>query len=162
MDLETFFDLYISEPRPFFIPAQNSIHFVEGTLAIVIYRHEEFQVELVAAKPYHGAPEHRHPNVDSIEVYLGGSIMLMIEGEVIIPSALAYAVTPENGLSAARCMYRRIRPNEWHSGETGKHGGAFLSVQHWLNGIPPTTITDDWEGKTMGAEHQPGLYGKTA
>jgi hypothetical protein len=40
--------------------------------------------------------------------------------------------------------YIRVLPSSLHSGIAGKRGGSFLSVQHWLNGVKPTTVGHSW------------------
>jgi len=32
----------------------------------------------------------------------------------------------------------------WHGGIFGKKGGCFLSMQKWLNGVPPSFVGHDW------------------
>ena len=41
----------------------------------------------------------------------------------------------------------RITEETVHSANFGKKGGAFLSIQHWKNGVEPASPADDWENK---------------
>jgi len=47
----------------------------------------------------------------------------------------------------------RVKPGDWHGAIASKNGGAFISIQHWLNGVKPTHIGADWQGTTMGDKH---------
>jgi quercetin dioxygenase-like cupin family protein len=106
----------------------------------VLYRKDEYQVQLFVLKPNSIIEPHIHPNVDSYEVYVNGDAKLMREGRYFEPK--------EYG------AFIRVKPSTWHGGEFGPRGCSFLSVQRWLNGVSPTTIGDDWhdaKGNTSGA-----------
>ena len=51
------------------------------------------------------------------------------------------------------CLNINIKPNDWHGGVASKNGGAFISIQHWLNGVKPTHVGADWQGEVMGQKH---------
>ena len=117
-------------------PLDNSLVFVADTHGIVLYRQNEYQVELFIVKPNSEIKPHVHPNVDSFEVYLSGDITFMCNG--IIGEQHYLGTTT------------RVTPNSWHGGTIGARGGSFLSIQKWLNGVKPTFVGDDWrddEGK---------------
>jgi len=96
------------------------------THAIVMYRDGPFQVEMLSVAPNSSLPPHRHPNIDSIEVYMAGEIMFRCDGKENYTSEL------------------RIRPNVLHDAVSGPSGGVALSFQYWLNGVPPTFVGNDW------------------
>lgn len=80
-------------------------------------------------------PEHTNPNVDSIEVYVGGNIRFSHSGKYIYPKEALHARDGPLGCASRRGMTIRLRPNDLHGGTFGEGGGLFLSVQHWLNGV---------------------------
>lgn len=107
-----------------------------GTLlGVVLYRQEPYQVQLFIMPPNSRIEPHIHPNVDSYEVFVNGDIEFLV-GEDCTP------VYPKNLGDSIR-----IVPTEWHGGNFGERGGCFISVQKWLNGVPPTSVGDDWSDK---------------
>ena len=48
----------------------------------------------------------------------------------------------------------RVKPNDIHGGTSSKNGGAFISIQHWLNDVDPSHVSSNWSGDTMGKEHK--------
>lgn len=116
--------------------------------SVVLHRDGEFQAELfssVPTEPVGFFPEHRHPNVDSIEVYLSGQIGFTIRGRRLVTDE-QLSTPAEDGTSRAHGSIVRIRPTDYHGATVGPLGGSFLSIQRWLNGIQPTSIGLDWEG----------------
>ena len=112
-------------------PLDNSLTHVKDTYGVVLYRQGPFQVELFNVKPNSEIVPHLHPNVDSFEVFLTGDIHFMCNGEWSYEQKLGESIT-------------RVKPDSWHGGLFGERGGCFLSVQHWLNGVPPTFVGNDW------------------
>ena len=96
----------------------------------VLYRHESYQVQLFIVQPNSEIAPHIHPNVDSFEVFVGGDIHFMCDNNWFEQTKLGDKI--------------RVTPNSWHGGKFGQRGGCFLSVQKWLNGVPPTSVGDDW------------------
>ncbi|MGZ5050454.1 MAG: hypothetical protein ACXWF8_05275 [Methylobacter sp.] len=132
-DLAAFASWWLNT-RTFCPPRTTPISFYGNMTGVVLYRHENYQVELFIADPDSVAPSHVHPDVDSFELYLSGDLVFNIGGVVFDPAlqdSLSFGPT-------------RIRPDCWHDGKTGKIGGAFLSIQKWLNGVPPTSVGDNW------------------
>ena len=112
-------------------PLDNSLTHIKDTYGVVLYRQGPFQVELFNVKPNSEIVPHLHPNVDSFEVFLTGDIHFMCNGEWSYEQKLGESIT-------------RVKPDSWHGGFFGERGGCFLSVQHWLNGVPPTFVGNDW------------------
>lgn len=115
---------------------------------LVLYRKPPYQVELFTILPTdNGAssPEHRHPNVDTVEYFLSGRIAFTINGKPVI-SEESLSRTASDGASELCGKMVRVRPRDWHGASHGPEGGSFLSIQRWLHGIEPTSVTIDWEG----------------
>ena len=119
--------------------------------ALTLYKQENLQVQLCIFPPHTEIPPHTHPNMDSFEVYIGGEPFFLIEG-----SEPEHHEDLENfdNLKNKESFYNklflrsfRITEETVHSANFGKKGGAFLSIQHWKNGVEPASQADDWENK---------------
>jgi hypothetical protein len=115
-------------------------------------RRGQFQVQMFAVPGNTVIPEHTHPNVDSIEVYVGGNVHFSHSGSYSYPRETLHEQGPR-GLSSKRGTLIRVRPNDLHGGVFGEGGGVFMSVQHWLNGVKPHCVASDYTGVTMGERH---------
>ena len=149
------------------VPLHGAVGRFENVASLILYRNPPFQVQMFMTSDGFIVPEHTHPNVDSIEVYMGGDIKFSHGGVfagrdkwkkfegATIPEAPPGLGMDEGrlGTSRRRGMMIRVRPNDVHGGITGKGGGVFLSVQHWLNGIEPHCISNDYSGVAMGPDH---------
>lgn len=140
-----------NEPQFFGLPQHDAQAFVEGVTGLVLRRDGPFQVQLFICHPGTVIPEHCHPNVDSYEVGLRG-MELRVRGRRVLPMRMA-KLTDGAGLPVTLGTFIRVKAGDLHSATAGEDGGAFLSVQHWLNGIKPTSVGNDWAGPTMGARH---------
>jgi hypothetical protein len=150
--LQSFSDWYLASHKPLAIPALNSIHFMDNLTAITLFRKDQFQVEMVICKPNSEIPDHVHPNVDSFEVYVSGSIMFRHRNELMVQKENADHVTWD-GFSEMRGMKIRVKPDDLHGATIGETGGCFLSIQQWLKG-KPTTVGHDWTGENLGPVHK--------
>ena len=112
-------------------PPVDNITEDENYSGVVLYRDGQYQVELFTIKKEAVGISHVHPNVDSYECYVNGEIDFVISGQL-------YS-TKEGDVG----QLTRIHPWDWHTGDS-KVGGSFLSIQKWLNGVSPTSVTLDW------------------
>jgi hypothetical protein len=126
-------------------PTEFPTNFNTTWSGVVLYRKPPYQVQLFIVHPNSEIVPHLHPNVDSFEVFVGGDISFMHNGQWFDQNKLGFPI--------------RVKPNDWHGGKFGKRGGAFLSVQKWLNDVPPTSVDEDWHDKdnnTRGTSHNYG------
>ena len=121
--------------------------FFDNVVAYVIDRRGQFQTQLVAVQPNVIIPNHRHPNVDSFEVAMHG--MTFTHSGRTIPCKIM-----RPGMS----IY--VDHNDLHAGSSSDTGGCFLSVQQWLNDVPPTSVETDWTGDSMGPQHDSNIDSK--
>ena len=135
------------------VPFAGAVTRIENVTAILLYRRDQFQVQMFAVPENTIVPEHTHPNVDSIEVYVGGNIMFSHSGKYIVPQEQLHAMNGPLGLASRRGLQVRVRPNDVHGGVVGEGGGVFLSVQHWLNDVKPHCVAADYSGIAMGEHH---------
>jgi hypothetical protein len=119
----------------------NVVTFDDQVMGSTLYRDGAFQVQLFSVKPYTDIADHMHPNVDSFEVYLGGEIEFRHSGEYVTTAA---EISESNGVCTLLRQTLRVKPEDSHGGRFGAMGGLFLSVQHWINGVPPSSVHLDW------------------
>lgn len=128
----------------------------QNVTALVIYRKGQFQVEMIIVPPNSFIPEHVHPNIDSYEVSVGGGLCLSRNGQWTVRETLDLdPPSPEDpNLNRKRGGAIRVRPGDVHGGCFGHEGAVFYSVQHWLNGVKPTSVAHDYSGKVLGPDHE--------
>lgn len=160
-NIEQFASWFLKQQTLGFVPFLANIHRVQDVAAVTLYRCGQYQVQLFLAPPGTIIPEHTHPNVDSIEVYVGGEIRFTLHGK--------YLATPEEMVADGgpfnspllRGFTVKVSPNTLHGGCFGHGGGVFMSIQHWLNGVGPHCVAADYSGITMGQQHHDQVrYGK--
>lgn len=132
-DLENFLTWWLNT-RPINTPNESPTNFNGALSGTVLYRQDPYQVQLFIVQPNSDIEPHIHPNVDSYEVFVGGDIKFICDNIEYDQNAVG--------------MYIRVKPNSWHGGKFGERGGCFLSVQKWLNGVPPTSVGNDWHDKS--------------
>jgi hypothetical protein len=117
-------------------------------LSVVLYRAAPFQVEQFTILPRAGGssfPDHRHPNVDSIEYFMAGEINFRLRGSWVASIEDAAAVGSD-GASLLCGRRLPVRAEDMHGGRVGDGGAVFLSIQRWLRETPPTSVLLDWAG----------------
>lgn len=135
------------------LPIQNSggsQYSFDGLIiqGMVLCRMPPYQAELFVGFGPGLVPNHAHPNVDSFEVALSGDIRFIVEGRLALPEEVLRS--HEDGTMLAMGSMVRVRAGAWHGAMVGEGGGAFLSLQRWLNGVAPTSVALDWEGPGFG------------
>lgn len=135
------------------VPFAGAVSKVEDVTCMLIYRKGQFQVQMFACPAGTIIPEHRHPNVDTVQVYVGGNIVFTQNGKYTFrPDELREMSGPLR-CANKRGHIMRVRPDEKHGAVVGTGGGIFMAVQHWQNGIAPHCVSADYEGVTMGEDH---------
>ena len=122
---------------------------IQDVTAVVWLREGAYQVELFIVPPNYIIPEHVHPNVESYEMFLGGDISFSHSGRWVTNNNLI--MLP--GSSDKRGALVPIETNDLHGGAFGPRGGVFMSIQKWLNNIPPHSVSSDYTGPVMGSHH---------
>lgn len=134
------------------IPTSGAVTHIGDVTAVLWYRKGQFQVRQFIVPPNYVIPAHVHPNVDSLELYLGGEIEFSLGDKFIISHADALAVS-SCGTAIKRGTLTHVRPHDLHGGKFGPNGGVFMSIQHWLNGVKPHCVSADYSGLVMSEEH---------
>ena len=135
------------------VPFAGAVSMIEDVTSILLYRRDQFQVQMFAVPEHTVIPEHSHPNVDTIAIYVGGNIRISVAGKFIFPENTLFAMDGPLGLASRRGLQVRLRPNVRHGLVIGEGGGVFFAVEHWLNGIAPHCVAEDYDGVTMGEHH---------
>ena len=152
--LEQFCDDYLAKsPVIGAVPFADAVSRVEDVTCILMYRRDQFQVQMFAVPEGTIIPEHNHPNVDTVQVYVGGSIIFTLGGHYFFPEEQLFAMSGPLKCASKRGWRMRVGPNDKHGAIAGPGGGVFMAVQHWLNGIAPHCVSADYEGVTMGEDH---------
>ena len=150
--LSHFADWYLNSGKisKIYTPFKNPLLFIEGVNGIVLYRSKPYQVELFICQPNLVIPEHTHPDVDSYECFLYG-MKFTHSGETVINNE--EALLEQDGYPINSYQTIRVKPNDPHGGTASKFGGAFISIQHWLNDVEPNHVSSNWSGDSMGKHH---------
>jgi hypothetical protein len=151
--VEEFADWYKEKGFPFRPPQNNSIYRTNNASAVVLWREGRFQAELYIADANDATPEHSHPGVESIIVYLSGDGTTTINSKEVADPKPFWDLTNEDGTSVLFKQSVRIDPNDTHGLITGDRGFAFLSLEMWPEDIDTTSVTVRWEGETTGNVH---------
>jgi len=111
---------------------------------LVLCRKPPYQVEMFVGHGPGRVPGHAHPNVSSIEVAVSGDIRFSVEGREVLKDKMLE--TGPDGTMRAKGAMVRIKEGVKHGATVGAKGGAFLSVQRWLNDVEPSSVALDWKG----------------
>lgn len=123
--------------RPLLQP-ENRMKVCDGSVETVLFRKGPFQVERIFLYAGVPVPPHTHPNVDTYETHLMGSGNAWIEDV-----KLKYSLEGDTRHPKYRRLLIKAGQSHWGIADTDVEA---LSFQEWLNGVPPTFITDDWVG----------------
>ena len=110
------------------------------------YVNKPFQVQVFYAPPNFIIPEHEHPNVDSYEVYIGGDVAFSHTGTWLRWDGKKYEFV--NDLFVVN-----VKHNDIHGAYMGPEGGIFMSVQHWINDVDPSCVSEDYDGGALCNNH---------
>jgi hypothetical protein len=126
---------------------ESKVGAVDATL---LYREGEFQVEMFSVPPHHIIPAHTHPNVDNIQVYVDGEIKFSHQGKFVFEVTDSMA---PNDSAPFNWRMLRVKPEDRHGAIAGSSWARFISIQRWLNGIPPHCVAADYDGPVMDQAH---------
>ena len=151
--VEQFRDWFLANKHPIKPPFTDPVYYTDISMSFVWYRAAPWQVELYMVRPNTVAPEHAHPDVDSLEVYLSGTFTLT--GLDNSTELSQYMDTPRfDGMHRLFGQTIKNPPDHAHGGVFGNNGGVFWSIQKWVNGVTPTSVTKNWKGDTIGEHHK--------
>lgn len=118
-------------------PPPNGLATYGRTSSVIIHRSGQFQTELfIVPFDIERVEFHSHPNVDTYEMELTGQFDLKVRDTFI------YARNDNNKQLRDR-IFANIPNDAIHGGDIRK-GASFLSFQHWLNDVVPTSVAIDY------------------
>lgn len=120
--------------KPIEVPG-DGIRWNEGFAGVTLYRNGPFQVQLFVVKPNARSTRHAHPNIDSVEYGIAGDDTFESERNFRLHGLIMVA------------------PGEMHTAAAREQGGAFFSIQKWLNGAIPSSVELDWTGEPLDQNH---------
>ena len=138
-DVESFMQWYMDSRMPILPPWNAQVIASDDATAITLFRKGKYQVELYLIHPDIAVPQHSHPGMESVIVYLGG-------GE--------QGYRDEFGIST---RWGEITPvlysGDIHGGRelgVSPKGYAMLTFEKWPDDIEPTSAAILWCGNTAG------------
>lgn len=150
--LEAFADWFLARPIDLLRPPIHGVYHYGELMSVVLYRAAQFQAELfiVQPNPTERCGQHGHPDIDSMEVAISGELCFILDRRPIMPRKVSNAVAEDGALQLYGHRVR-VRPGQAHTAIVGPQGGCFLSLQHWLNGVSPSSIGLNWSGEEHAA-----------
>lgn len=151
--LEEFTNWYLENNFPIRPPQNNSIFKTNNACAVVMFREGQYQVELYVVDANSVTPEHRHPGVESIIMYLSGDGDTTINEQPVANPKTFWDVLNPDGTSVLFKQTVRLNPKDSHGLICGSRGFSFFSIEKWPQGITPTSVAAHWDGETTGDIH---------
>jgi len=152
-ELSKFRRWFLNEgPRFGDIPWHNAVTDIHGIAAIQWFRKPPFQVQMFVIPDFYVIPEHTHPNVDSIEMSLGGKFLPSVGGRWVHSPELT-AIAEAGEINPYQGQVAWVPSDMIHGAVIGEGGGAFMSIQHWKNGVVPHCVSRDYDGKALASGH---------
>ena len=156
-DLHQFTNWWWRNGQPYCLP-EDPIRISRATQSLVILRAGQFQVEQVTLFPDFEVPIHCHPNVRTYECHIvgtGDAWLSVVEPYMSHHTwhKIPYATKKDRSPKYKRLL---IEAGQAHKG-TAHTVNIVLSFQHWLNGVAPSFIADDWQGAKGAGLWKDGL-----
>lgn len=149
--VEEFAQWYKAEGFPVRPPFEDPVYVTEISYSYVLFREGQYQAELYLVRPNTSSPAHSHPGVENIVMIWGGDVSLEHNG--VYTDSSPFNTKTKNGTSSLFGVCGpKLTDKENHALFTGNKGGAFLSLEKWVD-RKPTSVTVNWAGNTIGAEH---------
>lgn len=146
-----------------------SVEETELGMGMTLFAMKPFRVQMFMFRPGVVIKDHRHPDVESYEVYVAGDMELTKDG---VPQTVREFVEPEpNGVCASTGGMIRIPAKSVHGGWINSRsdaswyelsdadfsiprpsGGCFLSIQLWLRNWEDESVAHNWSG-VDGSKH---------
>ena len=120
--------------------SDTNIYDVDGFYSHVQFRKDQYQVQIFSTPSNFIIPEHKHPNVDSFEIYLSGDIDFSLDGSWLSNWDIKDHTFIDN------LFVVEVEHDAIHGAIFGEGGGRFMSVQHWINEVKPSCVGLDYDG----------------
>jgi hypothetical protein len=151
--VDEFAEWYEDSGFPIRPPQDNAIFRTNNASALVLYREEQFQAELYIADANDITPEHSHPGIESVIMFLSGEGSTTVNGKEKVDPRQYFNKINSDGTSILFKQKIRLNPIDSHGLICYSKGFAFLSIEKWPDGISPTSVAAHWQGETTGEIH---------
>jgi len=152
-NVEQFAKWYEENNFPVRPPQENAVFRTDNASAVVLYREGQFQAELYIGDPNSVTPEHSHPGVESIVMFLTGEGNTTVNGKEVADPKPYFNKVNNDGTSILFKQSIRLNPKDSHGLTTYGKGFAFLSIEQWPDNVQPTSVAAHWHGDTTGDTH---------
>jgi hypothetical protein len=149
--LEGFLAWFLDHGPSIAAPPVDGFWFDPTIWGVTLLRQAPFQAQLYIVPPGTRLPEHAHPNTDTFEVHTNGDMRFYVEGQPVIPPD--HLLDQRFGVSRWWGRAVRVRENVRHHLEVGATGAAFVSVQHFKDGVMRRSVGEDWAGDPASRVH---------
>ena len=130
--LEDFLEWFMDSRMPWIIPEDSEVYVTDNASSIILFRHDLYQVELYINYPKTKAPLHGHPGMDLITMQVG-------------------RMNPIQWAHSSKVLTSGKRHSANFASEKGT---VFLTFEKWIPGIPMTSASVNWSGRTVGPVHE--------
>ena len=128
-------------------PPEDPFRMAPATQGLVLFRYAQFQVEQITLLAGWEVPAHCHPNVRTYECHIVGTGHAWLWDHATGYQShgewrkIPYATKKNRPTKFKRLL---IEAGQAHKG-VADTVNVVLSFQHWLNGVAPSFIADDWQ-----------------
>ena len=157
--VEEFAQWYEDNGFPIRPPQNDAIFRTNNASALVLFREGQFQVELYIGDPNSVTPEHSHPGVESIIMFISGEGTTTVNKKEVADPRPYFNMVNEDGTSILFKQKLRIRPSDSHGLTSYNKGFAFYSMEKWPDDVQPTSVAAHWHGETTGNLHDAVVQG---
>jgi len=151
--VDEFADWYEKNNFPIRPPQDDPIYITDISYSYVLYREGQYQVELYIIDSNSITPEHSHPGVESIIMFLAGECNTTINGNLLYDASPYFNLINNDGTSVMFKYRARLNPKDTHGLKVYDAGTAFLSIEKWPDEMVPSSVALHWEGETVGNTH---------
>lgn len=151
--VEEFANWFEENGFPIRPPHNDAIFKTNNASALVLFREGQFQAELYIVDSNSVTPDHSHPGVESIILYLSGEGSTTINREEVANSKIYFDKINSDGTSVLFKQKLRLNHTDSHGLVCYDKGFAFFSIEKWPDGISPTSVAAHWHGETTGEIH---------
>lgn len=154
--LEGFLSWFVDRGPSIAAPPMDGFWFNPLIWGVTLYRRAPFQAQLYIVPPGCRLTEHGHPNTDTFEIHTNGDMNFRVADD---SGALQPVIPPghlhDQRFGVSRWWGRavRVRPGVRHDLSVGATGSAFVSLQHFTDGVMRRSVGEDWDGEPVDRTH---------
>ena len=140
-NLDEFAEWYKNNRHPFKPQARDPLYTTNHSISTVIFRKDQYQVELYYMKPNSTIPQVPAPGVENQVLFLSGTISGHKDGQVVFDSALFADQINSDGSNILYNTLFKLDNSNLDVVTTGNKGACLMSIQKWDEGVPMTSMS---------------------